>query len=134
MRNREKLEKKCKLCDKSIPNRNMYCDNVCQNRYELEEKFLFIENGEFDSFKCSPQTIHRITKKLLIDKYGAKCMKCGWCEINEWTNIVPVELNHIDGNPKNQDLSNVELLCPNHHTLTEFYGRRGGGRDYRYEK
>jgi len=134
MRKREKREKKCLSCDELIPIRNKYCNNVCQNRYELKEKFNLIEKGDFESFNTTPKSIHRITKMLLIEKYGNKCMKCGWCEVNEWTGLVPIELNHIDGNPKNQNLDNVELLCPNHHTLTEFYGRRGGGRDYRYNK
>ena len=131
MRKSEKLEKQCLSCSKSIPNRNKYCDNVCQNKYELDQKFLLIENGDFSSFNTSV-TIHQLTRKLLIEKHGAKCMKCGWCEVNKWTGRVPIEMNHIDGNPKNHNLDNTELVCPNHHSLTEFYGRRGGGRDWRY--
>ena len=39
-------------------------------------------------------------------------MVCGWGERNVYTGLVPIQINHIDGNPHNHDLSNVELLCP----------------------
>jgi 5-methylcytosine-specific restriction endonuclease McrA len=58
-------------------------------------------------------------------------MCCGWSEINKWTKKVPIELNHIDGNPENHNIKNLELLCPNCHSLTEFYKRRGKGRKWR---
>ena len=60
-------------------------------------------------------------------------MMCDWSVKNEWTNKVPIQLNHIDGNPHNHLISNTELLCPNCHSLTEFFGRRGKGRDWRYK-
>ena len=60
-------------------------------------------------------------KLFLIKKHGEKCMKCGWSEINPSTNKVPIELEHKDGNSDNNDLENLELLCPNCHSLTPTY-------------
>ena len=60
-------------------------------------------------------------------------MKCGWCEIHKITNNVPIQLNHIDGNSDNNHLNNVELLCPNCHSLTPNFGslNLGNGRSKR---
>ena len=130
MRSREKKEKNCLYCNNPIPNRNIYCDNICQKKYEKKEDFNLIVEGEFDKLG-SKQTIDRVSKQYLISLYGEKCMGCGWCEINSWTNKVPIELNHIDGDPENHSVTNLELLCPNCHSLTEFYKSRGKGRKWR---
>ena len=71
--------------------------------------------------------IPKIGRKFLINKYGEKCMKCGWEERNIISNAVPIQLHHIDGNDKNNEESNLILLCPNCHSLTPnymFYGRK----------
>ena len=130
MRSRDKKEKNCLHCNNLIPNRNIYCDNICQKKYEKKEDFNLIVEGEFDKLG-SKQTIDRVSKQYLISLYGEKCMGCGWCEINSWTNKVPIELNHIDGDPENHSVTNLELLCPNCHSLTEFYKSRGKGRKWR---
>ena len=58
-------------------------------------------------------------------------MKCSWDVVNQWTGKVPIELNHIDGNPENHSLENVELVCPNCHSLSPFTKSRGKGRKWR---
>lgn len=131
MRNREKKEKKCLNCSSDIPNRNVYCDNKCQMEYQLNEKFILLEENKFDLLGRE-DNLDVLTKKYLIKKHGEKCMLCGWSVVNQWTKKVPIQLNHIDGNPHNHNISNTELLCPNCHSLTEFFGRRGKGREWRY--
>ena len=130
MRNREKKEKNCLYCNNQIPNRNIYCNNVCQMKYQKKSDFVLILDGNFDKLG-SKQNIDRVSKQYLISIYGHKCMCCGWSEINKWTKKVPIELNHIDGNPENHNIKNLELLCPNCHSLTEFYKRRGKVRKWR---
>ena len=82
--------------------------------------------------KASAKTI----KRYLIDLYGDKCMECGWCEINQVTGKVPIELEHIDGDSENNSLENVKLLCPNCHSLTPTYKALniGNGRHKRMER
>lgn len=60
-------------------------------------------------------------KRALIACGYAKdtsCMKCGWNETNKFTGLIPTEVNHIDGNNLNNIPSNLEILCPNCHSLT----------------
>lgn len=67
--------------------------------------------------------------KLLLLKFGLiedKCLKCGWKEKPQGAKITPCELDHIDGNPFNHSLNNLQLLCPNCHSLTKTYRFRRG--------
>lgn len=113
-----------------------YCDTLCRNRFcnqtckAKQNRKLQVENGTAK---------HRTYKLYLIDVYGEKCMECGWCERNTYTGNIPIELEHIDGNNSNNDLTNLKLLCPNHHSLTPTYkgANRGNGpveRRERYQK
>jgi len=48
--------------------------------------------------------------------------KCNNCKQKTWFNqLIPIELHHKDGNHLNNELSNLELLCPNCHALTDNY-------------
>lgn len=105
---------KCLFCGNEISSRKQYCDIKCHHKYNKKITYEKIEYGDI-SFD------HRMYKNYLIDKYGEKCMKCGWNERNETSGKIPIELEHIDGNSENNLLSNLKLLCPNCHSLTPTY-------------
>ena len=44
-----------------------------------------------------------------------------WSKTNPYTGNIPLEIDHIDGNYKNNNEDNLILLCPNCHSLTETY-------------
>ena len=47
---------------------------------------------------------------------------CEICYNTKWLSIpISLELHHIDGNPNNNDLLNLQLLCPNCHSTTPNY-------------
>jgi len=127
---RKRLKKTniCKNCGNLINGRNIYCDNICQNEYQRNQIFEKIELGVFHLENKESES--KWVKKYLIEKYGDKCMKCGWNEVHFITGKVPIQINHIDGNMENNRLNNVELLCPNCHSLTENFGslNKGNGR------
>lgn len=65
-------------------------------------------------------------RKFLIDECGTTCAECG---LTKWRNLpMPVQLDHIDGNPENNVRENCRLLCPNCHALTPTYCGRNMGR------
>lgn len=48
--------------------------------------------------------------------------KCSVCGIDSWLGKnITLQLHHIDGNPNNNSLDNLQLLCPNCHSQTENY-------------
>jgi hypothetical protein len=122
-----RILKYCKSCEKLLKtNKNTYCSISCQ------QLLMKSQRTEEDLLKLSNKTL----RNLLIEKHGAKCMKCGWCEINPVTGKVPVELNHIDGNSTNKNPSNLEIICPNCHSLTPTFRslNKGNGRFKRRER
>jgi Zn finger protein HypA/HybF involved in hydrogenase expression len=59
----------------------------------------------------------KLRLKLIED--GLKKEECEQCGISEWMNQkIPLELHHIDGNRFNNNLDNLQILCPNCHSLT----------------
>lgn len=45
-----------------------------------------------------------------------QCELCGWAEMSE-DGRIPVELDHINGNRFDNRLENLQVLCPNCHSL-----------------
>ena len=130
---REKLQERnyCLNCGKEISKTNKYCSIKCQHEYhqiEWENKWFSgeISGGTNSEWK---ETSRRV-KTYLMKKYDCKCSKCGWGEVNPFTGTIPLELEHIDGNPYNSSPDNVTLLCPNCHSLTKTYkgANKGNGR------
>lgn len=53
---------------------------------------------------------------------------CGWGKINKFTNKVPLEVDHIDGDFRNNKIENLRLLCPNCHSLTSTFKNLNKGK------
>ena len=65
------------------------------------------------------QQINTHKLKLKIINCGLKEHKCESCELTEWLgDLIPIELHHIDGNRFNNNLDNLQILCPNCHSKT----------------
>lgn len=48
--------------------------------------------------------------------------KCDICGLTSWLDKpIVLQLHHIDGNPNNNSLENLQLLCPNCHSQTDNY-------------
>lgn len=85
-----------------------------REKYSLEEVFI----------KNSP-----VTQKVLrryVERHNLiphKCQNCG-CD-GHWQNgIIALEIDHIDGDNTNNEISNLRYLCPNCHALTDTYRGR----------
>lgn len=67
-----------------------------------------------------PIQSNKLRLRLLKDGYLEH--KCYLCENTEWNGKpIPIELEHIDGNNQNNELSNLTILCPNCHAQTATY-------------
>jgi Zn finger protein HypA/HybF involved in hydrogenase expression len=66
----------------------------------------------------------------ILYEQNNKCNKCG---LNEWLDQeLVLELEHKDGNNKNNARDNLEMICPNCHSLTQTWrGRNKRERRHR---
>lgn len=70
---------------------------------------------------------HQLRRKLISS--GLKQHACEVCNLSEWQGKpIPLELHHMNGDNKNNELTNLQLLCPNCHAQTETYRGKNIGK------
>ncbi len=121
----------CHYCGKKFSHKRWrkrkYCSFECMGNAKYQTSVDAWLSGEDDGVIGKYGGTARFIKRYMIEKYGEECVKCGWAERNKFTNKIPLQLNHKDGNWKNNIPENLELLCPNCHSLTEHFGGRNKG-------
>jgi hypothetical protein len=122
--NKRKLktyEIKCLSCSNIIKDsrkQRKYCSTICQAKEKNKNVIEQWKIGKNKGYSGKTMLVPPWLRRYLFEKFNSKCCKCGWCEINPTTNKIPLEVNHIDGNAANSKEQNLELLCPNCHSLT----------------
>ena len=79
----------------------------------LEEILL----GLHPAYQTYKLKIRMLEAGLIEDK----CEKCGWDKKPLGAKYSPCELHHKDGNSHNHLRENLEMTCPNCHSLTNTY-------------
>ena len=111
----------CLNCGKLLNNiQTKYCSNICQADYQYKQYINRWKSGE-ETGLSGEYGISQHIRRYLMNKYSCRCQLCGWGEVNQYTNTTPLEIHHIDGDYKNNNEDNLQLLCPNCHSLTETY-------------
>ena len=68
--------------------------------------------------------------KVRLIKEGYLDEKCSTCGREEWNDqIIPLQLSHKNGNPNDNSLENLELLCNNCHAQTIEWKLKNEHRD-----
>jgi hypothetical protein len=72
---------------------------------------------------------HNLKRRLI--KEGLLVYQCDKCGISEWCGKkLSLDLHHINGNPVDNRLENLQLLCPNCHSITDSYCGRKSKKQY----
>ncbi len=132
----KKEKPKCLNCENTVPRRpNKYCCNKCQMKYQHKLYIKrWLKGQETGNISIDSNLAVSTHVKIWIKETRGE--KCEWKEINKYTKKIPLQVNHIDGNSSNTVPKNIELICPNCHSLTPTYGalNKGNGRKSRYKK
>lgn len=100
------------------PTKQSFCSADCSKVFKYNLNIENWKNGLSVGYNGKTIQLKPFIRKFLLEKYNNKCCKCRWCEINPTTNKIPLEVNHIDGDAKNCKEENLEVICPNCHSLT----------------
>jgi predicted restriction endonuclease len=104
----------------------IYCSVRCQKDDEYHTFVRKWLNDEVDGTRAYDVTSRHI-RRYIVEKYGERCQMCGWAERHQRTGKIPIHLDHVDGNARNNKEPNLRLLCPNHHSLTMTFGGANAG-------
>lgn len=115
----------CKMCNNTI-NRNsfLYCSISCHTTDRNIKNRILLELGQLSCRKT--------LKKYIIESQNF--IGCSMCKNYEWMGVVlPLELDHIDGNAANNLPSNLRVICANCHSITPTWkgSNKGSGRKSR---
>lgn len=119
----------CKKDSKKYPShKGKYCSNECQIAYQRKNYIDEWKSGKQEGTKGKFQLSNHI-RAYLFEINDNKCSLCGWGQVNPYTGLIPLEIDHVDGNAKNNKPENLKLLCPNCHSLTSTWkgSNRGKG-------
>lgn len=119
----------CLNCNKKIDKVKKYCNNICQREYQYKTYINNWIQGLETGIRGKDQ-ISMHVRRYLFEINNDSCQICGWNKINPVTEKSPLEIHHKDGDHKNNVLENLQLLCPNCHSLTSTYKalNTGNGR------
>lgn len=133
MPNPKKVRTPCLVCTKEPARAGYkYCSNKCQQDYQY---LSFVERWKKGKEKGlnSIGLVSRYVKRYLREKYGNKCCVCGWAKQNRKTKIIPLVADHINGNWKDNQETNLRLICPNCDAIGDTFAalNSGNGRPNR---
>lgn len=77
-----------------------------------------------DYFSSGVRRTNQRSKTILIEFYAYED-KCSLCGLGDSWNgkALTLQLDHIDGDNLNNEISNLRIICPNCHTQTPTYCR-----------
>lgn len=78
-------------------------------RITLEQ--ILVEESNFQSYKLKRRLLLQGLKK-------EECEECGWSK-KAIDGRVPLEIHHLNGNPRDNRIENLIILCPNCHSLKD---------------
>ena len=85
-----------------------------------ELKTILVENSKYKN---------ATTLKERLIKEGIKEYICERCKNTEWEGKpIPLQIHHINGVHNDNRIENIQLLCPNCHSLTDTYAGKNANR------
>ena len=97
---------------------NLFVPN--QSGKGISKKKIYTDKEIFSNQGCVVSSSVLIKRLKQIREW-----KCDCCGLTEWMGKpLSLEIHHIDGNRYNNNLDNLQILCPNCHSLTNNWRSR----------
>lgn len=129
------MKKICLNCNNEIKNarsKSKFCSNDCQLEFQYKTYIQKWKDGEVNGLKGNSISNH--IRKYMLEKNNCGCEMCGCNWVNPKSGKSILEIHHIDGDYTNNNEDNLQVLCPNHHAMTEnFKNNNNLGRKKRQE-
>lgn len=82
-----------------------------------------VNHTTLDEYLCSTNPVNQVIRKKMV----AEGIKPDVCEIcgqgNTWNDRpLVLQIDHMDGDNQNNNLTNLRIICPNCHTQTKTFG------------
>jgi hypothetical protein len=120
--------------------RDTYCSVRCQKDQQHKNYINLWIAGEITGLKAD-NVLSGHVRRHLISMAQNRCNcsgcdgcrpenQCSWSAVHPVTGLVPLEIDHVDGDWRNSRPENLKVLCPNCHALTPTYRalNKGNGR------
>src|SRR5688500_15686519 len=97
----KKIRANCLMCNKETARPTYkYCSNKCQSDFQYQFYIQQWLEGRVSGLQRLG-VVSRHIKRYLREKYDNKCCICSWSELSEFTGVVPLVADHIDGDWRN---------------------------------
>ena len=101
-----------------------FCSRTCSNYGRTGTKYKTMPDP-LDPRQHVSKNVYR--RGVCIQRDGDRCSECGLDP--EWNGLsLVLQVDHIDGDNRNNEHSNWRLLCPNCHSQTPTFAGRNHGR------
>lgn len=81
------------------------------------------DNFDYSRFRYGRAIKNGTALAAIVNLRGHRCESCG---LSEWmSKKITLEVHHVDGDSLNNELDNLQLLCPNCHSMTDNWKGRG---------
>lgn len=117
----------CLWCRQRFSGRKRrYCTNLCFNEHRKHKTLEPWLNGA-----NAGSELNKAYRAYLLEQAENKCTECGWAEVNPYSGLITLTIDHIDGDAQNNRINNLKVLCYNCHTLTPTFNQLNRGKGTR---
>ena len=123
----------CKICFIEINSYSEYCKNHYRAA-QKEERIRRWIDGEWDG--NTKRGLSTTIREYLLEQANYACEKCGFDKRHPDDGRPVLEINHKDGDAYNSSYKsdNLEVICPNCHSLSPNYRARNIGKSIRVDR
>lgn len=125
-RSRHKI-KECRCCSKEFIGKKQYCSPKCKS----DGLILDWLDGKIDG--GNKYTISSWARRYVLEQAEYRCEECGENRTRKDGSTI-LQIDHIDGDWRNNSRENLRCLCPTCHALTDTYGAKNMGNGRAWKK